>query len=67
MLLLPSPTDSSLVSAVSTSSLHGVTFIYIKTRMTTCINAKLKKSDDKTNIDKYRLAANIAEYHIISK
>ena len=24
-------------------------------------------SDDQTNIDKYRLAANITEYHIISK
>ena len=35
--------------------------------MTTFIKAKLKKSDDQTNIDKYRLAANITEYHIISK
>ena len=26
-----------------------------------------KISDDQTNIDKYRLAANITEYHIISK
>ena len=26
-----------------------------------------KKSDDQTNIDKYRVAANITEYHIISK
>ena len=26
-----------------------------------------KVSDDQTNIDKYRLAANITEYHIISK
>ena len=25
------------------------------------------KSDDLTNIDKYRVAANITEYHIISK
>ncbi len=25
--------------------------------------AKLKKSDDQTNIDKYRVAANITEYH----
>ena len=34
--------------------------------MTTFIKAKLKKSDDPTNIDKYRVAANISEYHIIS-
>ncbi len=27
----------------------------------------LKNSDDQTNIDKYRLAANITEYEIISK
>ncbi len=25
------------------------------------------KSDDQTNIDKYRVAANVTEYHIISK
>ncbi len=31
-------------------------------RMTTCIKAKLKKSDDQTNIYKYdRVAANITE------
>ncbi len=35
--------------------------------MTTFMKAKLKKSDDQMNIDKYRLAANIREYHIISK
>ena len=35
--------------------------------MTTFKKAKLKKSDDNTNIDKYRVAANIIEYHIISK
>ena len=34
--------------------------------MTTLIKTKLKKSDDQTNIDKYRVAANITEYHIIS-
>ena len=33
--------------------------------MTTFIKAKLKKSENQTN--KYRLAANITEYHIISK
>ena len=35
--------------------------------MKTYIKAKLKKSDDQTNIDKYRVAANITEYHIISR
>ncbi len=33
----------------------------LKTRMTTLIKTKLKKSDDQTNIDKYRVAANITE------
>ena len=33
--------------------------------MTTYIKAKLRKSDVHTNIDKYREAANITEYHII--
>ena len=37
-----------------------------KTRMT-FIKAKLKKSDDLKNIDKYRVAANITEYYINSK
>ena len=32
--------------------------------MTTFIKTKLKKSADKTNIDKYRVAAIITEYHI---
>ncbi len=31
------------------------------------IKTKLKISDDQANIDKYRLAANLTEYHIISK
>ncbi len=31
--------------------------------MITVIKAKLKKSSDQTNIDKYRVAANIKEYH----
>ena len=35
--------------------------------MTTFIKTKFKKSDDQTNIDKYRAAANIADYHIKSK
>ncbi len=34
-------------------------------RMSIFMKAKLKKSDDNTN--KYRVAANITEYHIISK
>ena len=43
-------------------------FNTIITRMTTFIKTKFKKSDDQTNIDKYRLAANITEYYnIISK
>ncbi len=40
---------------------------YLKTRMTTFIKMKFKVSDDQTNIDKYRLAVNITEYHIMSK
>ncbi len=40
---------------------------YYKTRITTFIKTKFKISDDQTNVDKYRLAANITEYHIISK
>ena len=35
--------------------------------MTTFIKTKFKKSDNQTNIDKYRVVANITEYHIISK
>ena len=35
--------------------------------MTTFIKSKFKIPDDQTNTDKYRLAANITEYHIISK
>ncbi len=35
--------------------------------MTTIIKTKFKILDDQTNIDKYRLAGNITEYHIISK
>ena len=32
--------------------------------MTTFIKAKLKKSADQTNIDKYEVSANISEYYI---
>ncbi len=35
--------------------------------MTTFIKTKFKISDDQANIDKYRLAANIVEYHTIAK
>ena len=35
--------------------------------MTTFIKTKFKITDDQTNIDEYRLAANITVYHIISK
>ena len=35
--------------------------------ITTFIKSSFKISDDQTNIDKYNLAANITEYHIISK
>ena len=35
--------------------------------MTTFIKTNFKITDDQTNIDKFRLAANITEYHIISK
>ncbi len=38
-----------------------------ETRMTTFIKTKFKISEDQTNIEKYRLAANITVYHIISK
>ena len=41
--------------------------INIKTRMTTFIKTKFKILDDQTNNDKYRFAANITVYHIISK
>ncbi len=36
-------------------------------RMTTFIKEKLKNSNNQTNIVKYRVAANITKYHIISK
>ncbi len=35
-----------------------------QTRVTTFIKTRFNISDDQTNIDKYRLAANITEYHI---
>ena len=38
-----------------------------KNKNVTIIKTKFKKSNDQTNIYKYRVAANITEYHIISK
>ncbi len=38
-----------------------------KTRMTTFIKEMLKKLDDQTKIYKYRVAANMTEYHIVPK
>ena len=35
--------------------------------MTIFINTKLEKSDVQTNVYKYRIAANVTEYQIISK
>ena len=35
--------------------------------MTTFMKAKLKKSNDQTNINKYRVAAIVTEFNIISK
>ncbi len=40
---------------------------YKVTRMTQFIKTKFKISDNQMNVDKYRIAANITEYHIISK
>ena len=37
------------------------------TTMTIFVKAKLKKSDNQTNVDKYRVDDNITEYHIVSK
>ena len=34
---------------------------YRKTRLTTFLKTKLQKSDDRTNMYKYRVAANITE------
>ncbi len=47
--------------------LKAILLILNITRMTTFIKTKFKISDDQTNIDKYRLAANNTVYHIISK
>ena len=39
----------------------------IKTRLTVLTKTKLKISNEQTNIDRFRVTANITEYHIISK
>ncbi len=44
-----------------------VTNLQYTTRMTTFIKTKFKISNDQTNIDKYRAAANITEFRIISR
>ncbi len=35
--------------------------------MKTLITTKFKKTDDQTDIDNYRVATNITEYHFITK
>ena len=47
--------------------MNFVIVVYSRTKIITFIKAKLKKSDDQTNIDKYRVTANITEYNTISK
>ena len=41
--------------------------IYVAKKQESRLQTKFKISDKQTNIDKYRLAANITEYHIRSK
>ncbi len=48
-------------SFLNTHNMTKVCKISIITRMTTFIKTKFKKSDDQTNIDKFRVAANITE------
>ena len=55
---------NKFIGSVTTKSQQLISYA---TRMTTFIKTKFNISDDQTNIDKYRLAANITEYHIISK
>ena len=59
--------DRCYTNYLERSTLTITNSILYKTRMTTFIKSKFKISDDQTNIDKYRLVANITEYHIISK
>ncbi len=44
-----------------------LSIILVKIEMTTFRKAKQAKADYQMNIDKYRVAANITEYHIVSK
>ena len=50
---------------INSEEVNKKTIAYKKTKMTTFIKAQLQKSDDQTNNDKNRAAANITEYHII--
>ena len=54
----------SRTRSFSENVLHFFNLEEIKTRMTTFIKRKCKKSDVQTIIDKYRVAANITEYYI---
>ncbi len=45
-------------------SIQLIQYYPLLSRIATFIKTKFKKSDDQTNIDKYRIAANIAEYHL---
>ncbi len=53
--------------SICKSTVDKSCLLCIETRMTTFIKKKFKISEDQTNINKYRLAANITVYHIISK
>ncbi len=53
----------SLINTIFVSELYKILYV---TRMTIFIKTKFKISDDQTNIDKYRLTANITVYHILS-
>ncbi len=48
-------------------SIMSISIIHRENKNGNIIKAKLKKSDNQTNIDKYRVAAKITEYHITSK
>ena len=51
---------------VSTSDFFSHSLILLERQLSSYCGM-LKTSDDQTNIDKYRIATNITEYHIISK
>ena len=58
---------SSIIKHSNSISSNFLSLFLKKTRRSTLIKTKFKISDDQTNIDKYRLAANITVYHILSK